>query len=298
MAARNSERAAYRRSLSAHLRTANMQYPEYLTPLPKLVHWLALAVRDAQAENKVVDRDVISISMWPTLTATAHRSMWAYGNHFRVQSAEHHLTTMDCGVAATFDQWCVSGPNDQNPVFAPVEYVGKVEEILDIDYGRFRTTVMLCNWVQATCHTMKRDAYGFTLVNFNRHIPISAESFCFPMHVEQVFFSESPMERGWHIVLRKEPRGRRGEGNRDSAPEVQLLSLGNDNDFVGLIPATTIRDDTPISPNVADGVPLTAYEVVAAQVAVDARLSDEGSEEDEDQLGRQYSSSDDEGPSS
>ena len=80
---RNFEQAAYRRSLSAHLRTANMQYPEYLTPLPKLVHWLALAVRDAQAENKVVDRDFISISMWPTLTATAHRSMWAYEKSFQ-----------------------------------------------------------------------------------------------------------------------------------------------------------------------------------------------------------------------
>ena len=110
-----------------------------------------------------------------------------------------------------------SGPNDNNPVFAPVEYVGKVEEILDLDYGRFRTSVMLCNWVQATCNTMKRDEYGSTLVNFNRHIPISTEFICFPMHVEQVFFSESPVERGWHVIIQKEPRGRRGE-----ATEIQL----------------------------------------------------------------------------
>ena len=109
--------------------------------MPKLVHWLAIAVGDFEAQNQVVDPDVKSISMWPALTAIAHRSMWAYGNHFRVQSAEGNSTTMDCGVATTFDQWCVSGPNDNNHVFAHVEYVGKVEEILDLDYGRYRTTV-------------------------------------------------------------------------------------------------------------------------------------------------------------
>ena len=80
--------------------------------------------------------------------------------------------------------------------------------------------------------------------------------------------------------------GRRGEGNRDLAPKVQLLSLGNDNNFASLIPATTIRDDAPIALNVANGVLLTAFEVATTQVVVVTRLSYEGSEEDKDQPGR------------
>ena len=72
------------------------------------------------------------------------------------------------------------------------------------------------------------------------------------------------MEQGWHVVIRKEPRGRRGEGNKDSALEVQLLSLGNDNNFASLIPATIIRYEALVALNLANGVPLTASKIVAA----------------------------------
>ena len=64
-----------------------------------------------------------------------------------------------------------------------VEYVGWVEEILELDYGQFQVIVFLCNWVKAISQgpgaTMKRDEYGFTLVNFNRLIPILAQTFVF-----------------------------------------------------------------------------------------------------------------------
>ena len=84
------------------------------------------------------------------------------------------------------------------------------------------------------------------------------------MYVEQVFFSESHVEKGRHVVIQKEPSSRQGEGNTDSAPEVQLLSLGNDNDFADLIPATIIRDEALVAPNLANEVPLTASKIATA----------------------------------
>ena len=156
--------------------------------------------------------DVIDISIGPTRVATSYCSMWAYGNHFRVKSVERNLTTVDCGVAATFEQECQSGPQDQNTITAQVEYVGWVEEILELDYGRFQVIVFLCNWVKEISHgpgaTMKQDDYGFTLVNFNRLIPISAQSFVFPIQIEQVFFSDTNCEQPgcWKVVLRKAVR--------------------------------------------------------------------------------------------
>ena len=91
----------------------------------------------AMESGKEVAPDVIDISIGPTKMTTSYRLMWAYGNHFRVKSAETNLTTIDCGVAASFEQECRSGPQDQNTIMAQVEYVGWVEEILDLDYGRF-----------------------------------------------------------------------------------------------------------------------------------------------------------------
>jgi hypothetical protein len=75
---------------------------------------------------------------------------------------------------------------------ASIEYVGWIEEILELDYGRFRIVILFWNWVIAnyggTTAIMKRDEYGFTSMNFDRLIPLSVKSFAFPMHIRQVFF--------------------------------------------------------------------------------------------------------------
>ena len=126
--------------------------------------------------------------------------MYAFGNHIRVQSVKRTLTTCDYGVAATFSQNCRSSVRVKNVKAANLEYVGWVEEILAVDYGRYELVVLYCNLVMANIvgHnvTMKRDEYGFSLVNFDRLVPLSAEFFAFPLHVEQVFFADDLNNHG------------------------------------------------------------------------------------------------------
>lgn len=71
--------------------------------------------------------------------------MYAYGNHIQVTNVKEHLTTYDSGIAVTFEQTCVSRPNDCKPVNAKLEYVGWVEEILELNYGILNIAVLLCN---------------------------------------------------------------------------------------------------------------------------------------------------------
>jgi hypothetical protein len=71
--------------------------------------------------------------------------MYSYGNHIHVASAKDHLTINDCGLVATFEQKCISGPNDQRLVLAKLEYVGWVEEILELNYGVFNIVILLWN---------------------------------------------------------------------------------------------------------------------------------------------------------
>jgi hypothetical protein len=78
--------------------------------------------------------------------------------------------------SGNFWQKCISGPNDQRPILAKLEYVGQVEGILKLNYGVLHIVVLLCNWVK-TNYTrssviVKQDEYGFTLVNFSSLIPI------------------------------------------------------------------------------------------------------------------------------
>ncbi len=72
-----------------------------------------------------------------------------FGNHIRVSSAKEHLTTCDSGVVVTFEQKCVSIPNDYKLVLAKLEYVGWVEGMLKLNYKVLNIVVLLCNWVKA-----------------------------------------------------------------------------------------------------------------------------------------------------
>jgi hypothetical protein len=72
----------------------------------------------------MIDKIVVHMSMSPTLEATTYCVMYVFGNHLRVSNGEEHLTTRDSGIATTFEQECVSGPNDQWPILAMLEYVG------------------------------------------------------------------------------------------------------------------------------------------------------------------------------
>ena len=127
-----------------------------------------------------------------------------------VHSAEGILTTVNSGVDAAFFQHCCSSVHARNLKGANLEYVGWVEEILAVDYSRYELVVLYCNWVMANMvghyATMKRDDYGFSLVNFDRLVSLSAKSFAFPLHIEQVFFVDDLNNNGWKVVLRKESR--------------------------------------------------------------------------------------------
>jgi hypothetical protein len=74
------------------------------------------------------------MSMPPTLEANPYQAMWAYSNYIHVSSVEEHLTTCDNGVATIYEQKCVFGPSDQNPMLAKLKYVRWVEEILELKY--------------------------------------------------------------------------------------------------------------------------------------------------------------------
>jgi hypothetical protein len=93
-----------------------------------------------------------------------------------VANAEKHLSTVDSRVVMKFEQKCHFHSNDPNPIMVSIEYVGWIKKILKLNYGRFQTILLLCNWVVANYERfvamVRLDEYGFTLVNFEQLIPI------------------------------------------------------------------------------------------------------------------------------
>ena len=132
--------------------------------------WFLAALERDMAASMHVEEDAKNLTLPPSCEAKSYRIIYAYGNHIRVRSAEVELPTSDSGIAAMFSQACHANMKDQNHTVANVEYVGWVEEIIGVDYGKFELLLLFCKWAQATWNgpqaTMKRDEYGSILMKF------------------------------------------------------------------------------------------------------------------------------------
>ena len=54
-----------------------------------------------------------------------------------------------------------------------------------------------------------RDDAGFLVVNWKHNVPKWEDPFIFPEQSTQVFYGDDDIrEKGWKVVLRKEPRSR------------------------------------------------------------------------------------------
>ena len=237
---RDQQREQYRREQRRRGRRTRFAFPRELQPLPPIAEWVQEEVRREQQEGILVDAMVVDTARGPLPIAAAYKSMHAFGNHYRVLSSERPRKTCDSGVAATFTQLYRNSTRDGNQVNAAVEYVGHIEEILELNYRRHCLVVLVCDFVKANYRgenaTIKKDKWGFTLANYSRRYgTICRDSFAFPRHCEQVFYSTARESLGWRVVLRKEVRGKRILPTTNDK-EGTLFGMGRDEDYEGLRP--------------------------------------------------------------
>lgn len=199
-------RESYRRGVHPRQRR-RLQYPPELNALPNFSTWLGNVV---QAGRESFDEDVVDLSVPPNFRVRSFKSMKAYGKQFRVCNAELNLITADFGVTVTSETLQRSGLSDANLVSGSVIYFGKVMEILELDYGRLKPVVLLCDWVspifRGPTACIKKDLDGFTLVKLNRLMRRSANSFVFPIQASQIFFIDSGDDPEWSVVVHTNPR--------------------------------------------------------------------------------------------
>lgn len=251
---RNLDRQSWRSRHPRREGTRARNFPPELSNLPPFRDWFRARIINEKAEGLHVDQTVEAVSCFPSTIATRYRSMFGYGYHYRVRSAEIPLKSMDSGIAATFLRECRFGMRDMNPIVAPIEYIGNLEEIIELDYSVFRQVVLIGTWVRANYRgsnaTVKKDQWGFTIANFTRTIPFGRESFAFPQQVEQVFFCDCVEAPGWKVVVRTEPRGKRVDANTADVGGGLLFRHGRDSEFSALrVPEVVSEDPLPASEN-------------------------------------------------
>lgn len=142
------EREIFRRDFRQRHPTMAVHYPIELLDLPPFSNWLTTKVKMLQGEGENVHLDIVQYSQPPQRFAIAHRQMYAFGMHLRVRSAEAGLVTRDSGVVASFSQQLRWGVRNGQPLEKTNEYVGYIEEILELDYRNHCTTILVCDWIQ------------------------------------------------------------------------------------------------------------------------------------------------------
>lgn len=243
---RRAERSRWRSRHHGRDGSRRPNFPLELAELPPFGEWLRDKILQDVGSGVVVDPIVEALSRYPSRATKKFRSLYAYGYRYRVRSAELSLKTRDSGIAATFERECRFGLRDPNPVVAAVEYVGHLDEIIELDYGIVKQVVLIGTWVRANYRgpsaTVKKDEWGFTIANFSRTIPFGRDSFAFPSQVQQVFYADCLGDPGWKIVIRTEPRGKRVVATDDDFTGGQLFATGRDNIFSGLQTPETLSE--------------------------------------------------------
>jgi hypothetical protein len=124
-----------------------------------------------------------------------------------------------------------------------MEYVGWIEETLELNYRMHCVIVLLCLWVFAKLEDsnskVRKDRYGFVVANMqSANQEPSPNSFAFPTQCRQFFFSDDKKFTrthggDWKVLYATDVRGRRGDWH-SGRPEIDILNLGRDSDFEGL----------------------------------------------------------------
>lgn len=179
-----------------------------------MVKWVQEVICDHYATTmEPIDEDLFHLSIPPSFRALEYKKMKAYNNQFFVDDESSNLcVTFDYSVASTFEQ--VEGNGDD--VLGPIQYVGLLKQILQLDYGCMSSPIILfqCEWVRNGIDnrgnpTYKWDDVGFLLVNFWHLLHEHNEPFVFPSQVQQVFFWSEPWTPTWKVVLHRELRNQR-----------------------------------------------------------------------------------------
>lgn len=137
---------------------------------------------------------------------------------------------MDFGVVATFTTMCNSIGQENMPIKVDLEYVRWIEDILELGYRMCYFAIgskLITNMQEQQWSKINMDSCQWT------SLPFLKDSFAFHIHVKEIFFLNDFCKLGWKLVLMNEPQGRHVEHEKNKGPNVNLLTIGSDWNFLG-----------------------------------------------------------------
>ncbi|KAG8472909.1 hypothetical protein CXB51_034798 [Gossypium anomalum] len=162
--------------------------------------------------GKGVNDEVKWLSQGPNRVIKRYSAFLINGYRFHTKYRERMRRTQNCGIVVNSSITSYASARDSNPLEGNVEYYGLLTDIIELDYyGKWKVVLFRCDWADVnTAPGIKKDQFGFTMVNFSRLIytgqQLMDEPYVFSSKVKQVFYSKDPTDEGWYVVIRNTPR--------------------------------------------------------------------------------------------
>lgn len=154
--------------------------------------------------------DLLALAKGPSRWCVRYKKYVSNGFRFKARGTQTNGKYQNFGVFLQSEVPCYASARDQNPVTGSVDYYGVLTGVFEIKYHVDRKVVLFkCDWLDGTSRTIgqgvKKDRYGFNLVNFNK-ISSSDDPFILASQALLVFYVEDPTYIEWHVASKTKPR--------------------------------------------------------------------------------------------
>ncbi|CAM8944242.1 unnamed protein product [Rhodiola kirilowii] len=163
-------------------------------------NWLRCnEILNNQANSEEESDDLVKWLMpGPTPTVYTWNAYDINGFCFHTKAQDDQTVMQNSGVTLVAETTLVSSVRDQNPIYAPINYFGVIEEIWELDYVKFRVPIFKCKWVNNS--SVRTDEYGMTFADFRRE-GSKDEPFIMAEQARQVFYVRDPSDSNHFVVL-------------------------------------------------------------------------------------------------
>lgn len=114
--------------------------------------------------------------------------MWAYGRHYHVECVYVKRQSFACHIMVDFKQFNRLSSKDKNIIEGNLQYFGKIQVIIELDYQYFKCFIFKCRWYEASKRKQRHDTHnGLFSIDSSKFLLEDKEHYVLPIHCEQVF---------------------------------------------------------------------------------------------------------------